>query len=54
MQDQVPDVPEVPEDAPLTFDALVYKHAQFLNEMSKLKVTPFTLSQLRTTHCVKL
>jgi transformation/transcription domain-associated protein len=54
MQDQVPDIPEVPEDAPLTFDALVYKHAQFLNEMSKLKVTPFTLSQLRTTHRVKL
>jgi len=54
MQDQVPDIPEVPEDAPLTFDALVYKHAQFLNEMSKLKVTPFTSSQLSTTPCVKL
>lgn len=50
MQDQVPNVPEVPEDTPLTFDALVYKHAQFLNEMSKLKVTTFTFSQLTTIH----
>lgn len=31
-------VTDGPEDAPLTFDALVLKHAQFLNEMSKLKV----------------
>lgn len=26
------------EDAPLTFDSLVLKHAQFLNRMSKLQV----------------
>ena len=39
MQPQAPaDVSEAPEDAPLTFDSLVLKHAQFLNEMSKLKV----------------
>lgn len=38
MQPQATDVSEAPEDAPLTFDTLVLKHAQFLNEMSKLKV----------------
>lgn len=38
MQYQGTDVPEGSEDVPLTFDILVRKHAQFLNEMSKLKV----------------
>lgn len=38
MQHQVTDIPEGSEDAPLTFDTLVRKHAHFLNEMSKLKV----------------
>ncbi|KAG6397579.1 hypothetical protein SASPL_143748 [Salvia splendens] len=32
------DIPEGSEEAPLTLDALVMKHANFLNEMSKLKV----------------
>ena len=49
MQHQVPDVSEGPGDAPLTFDALVSKHAQFLNEMSKLKVIPITIRLFRST-----
>lgn len=49
MQHQVPDVSEGPGDAPLTFDALVSKHAQFLNEMSKLKVIPITIRPFRST-----
>lgn len=32
------DVPEVTEEAPLTFDSLVLKHAKFLSETSKLQV----------------
>ena len=39
MQQRATDVPEGADDAPLTFDTLVLKHAQFLNEMSKLKVS---------------
>lgn len=38
MQHQVADIAEGSEEAPLTFDSLVLKHAQFLNEMSKLQV----------------
>lgn len=38
MPQQVTDVAEGPEEAPLTFDSLVLKHAQFLNETSKLQV----------------
>ncbi|KAH9662788.1 non-specific serine/threonine protein kinase [Citrus sinensis] len=37
-QSHVADVPQGPDDIPLTFDSLVLKHAQFLNEMSKLQV----------------
>lgn len=46
MQHQVSDVPEGPEEAPLTFDGLVLKQSKFLNEMSKLQVTslPFDVS----------
>ncbi|KAE8010614.1 hypothetical protein FH972_006971 [Carpinus fangiana] len=50
MQDRIADVPEVPEDAPLTFDALVYKHAQFLNEMSKLKVADLVVPLRELAH----
>lgn len=39
IQHQILDVSEGTEDAPLTFDTVVLKHAQFLNEMSKLKVS---------------
>lgn len=38
MQHQSTDVPEGPDDAPLTLDNLLLKHAQFLSEMSKLQV----------------
>ncbi|KAJ4713985.1 transformation/transcription domain-associated protein-like [Melia azedarach] len=37
-QPHTSDVPQGPDDTPLTFDSLVQKHAQFLNEMSKLQV----------------
>lgn len=38
MQHKVNDVPEGNEDAPITFETLVLKHAQFLNSMGKLQV----------------
>lgn len=38
MPHKVNDVSEGSEDAPLTFETLVLKHAQFLNSMSKLQV----------------
>lgn len=41
MQPHIADVPEGPDDAPLTFESLVLKHAQFLNDMSKLQVIIF-------------
>lgn len=40
-QPHTSDVPQGPDDTPLTFDSLVQKHAQFLNEMSKLQVNHF-------------
>lgn len=51
MQPQAPaDVSEAPEDAPLTFDSLVLKHAQFLNEMSKLKVADLLIPLRELAH----
>lgn len=47
VQQQVADVPEGPEEAPLTFDSLVLKHAQFLNEMNKLQVIAFMINLLQ-------
>ena len=41
MQHQVTEVPEGSEEPLLTLDSLVLKHAQFLNEMSKLQVLTF-------------
>jgi transformation/transcription domain-associated protein len=46
MQQLVADVPEGSEEAPLTFDSLVLKHAQFLNEMNKLQVIAFIFKSL--------
>ncbi|KAJ6295716.1 hypothetical protein OIU78_023696 [Salix suchowensis] len=43
MQQLVADVPEGSEEAPLTFDSLVLKHAQFLNEMNKLQVADLVI-----------
>jgi len=39
MQHKVNDASEGAEDAPLTFETLVLKHTQFLNNMSKLEVS---------------
>ncbi|XP_024180311.1 transformation/transcription domain-associated protein isoform X2 [Rosa chinensis] len=50
MQHQGTDVPEGSEDAPLTFDILVRKHAQFLNEMSKLKVADLIIPLRELAH----
>ncbi|CAH9105798.1 unnamed protein product [Cuscuta europaea] len=44
------DVAEGSEEAPLTFDGLVSKHAQFLNEMSKLKVADLVLPLRELAH----
>lgn len=38
VQPMATDIPEGSEEAPLTLDSLVLKHAHFLNEMSKLQV----------------
>jgi transformation/transcription domain-associated protein len=46
MLQQVADVPDGSEEAPLTFDSLVLKHAQFLNEMNKLQVIAFIFNVL--------
>ncbi|PQQ14959.1 transformation/transcription domain-associated protein isoform X2 [Prunus yedoensis var. nudiflora] len=50
MQHQVTDIPEGSEDAPLTFDTLVRKHAHFLNEMSKLKVADLIIPLRELAH----
>lgn len=44
VQQQAADVPMGSEEAPLTFDSLVIKHAQFMSEMSKLKVSEIYLT----------
>lgn len=38
IQQQISEIPDCPEGAPITFEFLVARHAQFLNEMSKLQV----------------
>ncbi|XP_068325472.1 uncharacterized protein [Pyrus communis] len=50
MHQQVTDIPEGSEDAPLTFDTLVRKHAHFLNEMSKLKVADLIIPLRELAH----
>lgn len=40
-QPMVTDVSEGSEDGPLTFDALIMKHGQFLSQMSRLQVLFF-------------
>ncbi|PKA60897.1 Serine/threonine-protein kinase ATR [Apostasia shenzhenica] len=39
----VSDVPDCPDGAPLTFEFLVARHSQFLNEMSKLQVADLVI-----------
>ncbi|CAL2274022.1 unnamed protein product [Prunus armeniaca] len=50
MQHQVTDIPEGSEDAPLTVDTLVHKHAHFLNDMSKLKVADLIIPLRELAH----
>ncbi|GAV88596.1 PI3_PI4_kinase domain-containing protein/FAT domain-containing protein [Cephalotus follicularis] len=50
MQHQVTDIPEGHEEAPMTFDSLVLKHAQFLNEMSKLQVADLVIPLRELAH----
>jgi transformation/transcription domain-associated protein len=40
---QVSNAPESSEDTPATFDSLIGRHAQFLNEMSKLQVADLVI-----------
>ncbi|TYI41023.1 hypothetical protein ES332_A02G205400v1 [Gossypium tomentosum] len=50
MQHQFAEVPEGSEEAPLTLDSLVVKHAQFLNEMSKLQVADLVIPLRELAH----
>ncbi|KAI8019703.1 Transcription-associated protein 1 [Camellia lanceoleosa] len=50
MQPMVTDVPEGSEEAPLTLDILVSKHAQFLNEMSRLQVADLVVPLRELAH----
>ncbi|XVF59767.1 hypothetical protein PTKIN_Ptkin07bG0302500 [Pterospermum kingtungense] len=50
MQHQVTEVPEGSEEAPLTLDSLVLKHAQFLNEMSMLQVRDLVIPLRELAH----
>ncbi|CAL5373324.1 unnamed protein product [Camellia sinensis] len=50
MQPMVTDVPEGSEEAPLTLDILVSKHAQFLNEMSRLQVADLVIPLRELAH----
>ncbi|RYQ79865.1 hypothetical protein Ahy_Scaffold1g106653 isoform A [Arachis hypogaea] len=50
MQHKVSDVSEGTEDAPLMFEALVNKHAQFLNSMSKLQVADLLIPLRELAH----
>ncbi|KAL6959953.1 non-specific serine,threonine protein kinase [Sarracenia purpurea var. burkii] len=50
MQPMVTDVPESSEEAPLTFESLVLKHSQFLNEMSRLQVADLIIPLRELAH----
>lgn len=50
MQYQITDAPEGSEEAPLTFDRLILKHAQFLNDMSKLQVADLVIPLRELAH----
>ncbi|XP_049383285.1 uncharacterized protein LOC125847672 isoform X2 [Solanum stenotomum] len=49
-QPMVLDIPEGSEEAPLTIDSFVAKHAQFLNEMSKLQVADLVIPLRELAH----
>ncbi|VFQ99863.1 unnamed protein product [Cuscuta campestris] len=50
VQPMILDAEEGSEEAPLTFDGLVSKHAHFLNEMSRLKVADLVLPLRELAH----
>lgn len=50
MQHKVNDASEGAEDAPLTFETLVLKHTQFLNNMSKLEVADLLIPLRELAH----
>ncbi|XP_043711461.1 transformation/transcription domain-associated protein-like [Telopea speciosissima] len=50
MQQQVTEAPDNSEGSVLTLDNLVYKHAQFLNEMRKLKVADLVVPLRELAH----
>ncbi|KAL8472429.1 hypothetical protein ACS0TY_029584 [Phlomoides rotata] len=50
VQPMATDIPEGSEEAPLTLDSLVLKHAHFLNEMSKLKVADLIIPLRELAH----
>ncbi|KAF8410450.1 hypothetical protein HHK36_002979 [Tetracentron sinense] len=50
MQQQVTDAPVDFEGGPLTLHSLVYKHTQFLNEMSKLQVADLIIPLRELAH----
>ncbi|KAL5822462.1 hypothetical protein ACOSQ3_020378 [Xanthoceras sorbifolium] len=50
VQPHTADVPEGSDDAPLTLESLVLKHAQFLNEMSKLQVADLIIPLRELAH----
>ncbi|GLT44576.1 hypothetical protein SLA2020_184620 [Shorea laevis] len=50
MQLQVTEVPDCSEEASLTLDNLVSKHAQFLNQMSKLQVADLVIPLRELAH----
>ncbi|KAM7524076.1 hypothetical protein LguiA_013978 [Lonicera macranthoides] len=49
-QPMVTDVPEGSEEGPLTFDSLVLKHGQFLNDMSRLQVADLVIPLRELAH----
>ncbi|CAI9763537.1 unnamed protein product [Fraxinus pennsylvanica] len=50
VQPMVTDIVEGSEEAPLTLDSLVSKHAEFLNEMSKLRVADLIVPLRELAH----
>ncbi|KAI3451444.1 hypothetical protein Pfo_008109 [Paulownia fortunei] len=50
VQPMATDIPEGSEEAPLTLDSLVLKHAHFLNEMSKLQVADLIIPLRELAH----
>ncbi|KAK3007679.1 hypothetical protein RJ639_014816 [Escallonia herrerae] len=50
MQPMVTDILEGSDEAPLTFDSLVMKHAQFMSEMSRLRVADLVIPLRELAH----